>query len=289
MNMLPGEQFGKKWKKWKKSIRRITRDLGQARDKDVEILFLQDMLKQTSDACFRKAVARMLLRSRQERKTLQSYVTKVIRVLKKHNIWEPLQERLKAVSSEWDKQPQDGLEMELHSMALNPISSRKTELLQFESCLEDPGDIRQHHQMRIAAKRLRYTMEICARLYGPRWKIKLNRMESLQTCLGEIRDCDVRLEKLDQFQREERRRTIEYFGDAKPFGELLPGMNYLREQLVMLRQSRFSSLVRMWNRLREQRFWEELISLDESSNSANFSVDPSQRLISSGSDKRNTG
>ncbi len=264
LSMLPAVPSGKKGKKLKKTIRRITRELGQARDKDVEIVFLQEFLKKTREGRYRPAISRMLLRARQERKSLQPQVDRVIRDFRQKATLHPLQEHLKSVASVPEKAFLLNSGTQTPLTASNPVLTELEAFLSLAPCLGDPLDTQRHHLMRIAAKRLRYTMEICAPLYDRTWTSKLNQMKALQTALGEIRDCDVRLEKLDAFLREEKRRTREYFGYAKSLAELQPGMDYLRERLQTLRRNRFASLVRLWQRLRRQRFWESLIPTSNS-------------------------
>ncbi len=61
-----------------------------------------------------------------------------------------------------------------------------------ESAL-DPSAAEAQHGMRIAAKRLRYVLEIVSPCFGPEVKAARRAARELQGVLGEIHDCDVLL------------------------------------------------------------------------------------------------
>ena len=69
---------GKTVRRWRKQIRRITRELGDARDKDVQIDFLCGTLAADTDKrCF-PGIARLLAKLEQEREAVQPKVNKAV-------------------------------------------------------------------------------------------------------------------------------------------------------------------------------------------------------------------
>lgn len=62
-----------------------------------------------------------------------------------------------------------------------------------EEALDDPGAASAQHDMRIAAKRLRYVLEIVADCFGPEAVQARDAAKALQGVLGEIHDCDTML------------------------------------------------------------------------------------------------
>jgi CHAD domain-containing protein len=52
------------------------------------------------------------------------------------------------------------------------------------------------HRFRLATKRLRYTLEMFAELYGPGIETKLKQVRRVQQVLGEVQDCEM-LRSLD--------------------------------------------------------------------------------------------
>jgi hypothetical protein len=76
------------------------------------------------------------------------------------------------------------------------IESRIEELREFSNSLHHPFDVEPLHEMRIAAKRLRYALEMFAQCWGGRLSTCSREVAELQTSLGELRDCDIWLEDL---------------------------------------------------------------------------------------------
>lgn len=77
------------------------------------------------------------------------------------------------------------------------IGTRLEELLEYEAILPDPNEVYELHQMRIAAKRLRYTLEIFQPAYNDYSRLGKDfaaigtEIKKLQEHLGEIHDADV--------------------------------------------------------------------------------------------------
>jgi CHAD domain-containing protein len=81
----------------------------------------------------------------------------------------------------------------------------------------DPAKVRELHDMRIAAKRLRYVLEVTEHLFGPYTTPALRRTKELQALLGEIHDCDEMLPRVRKLiAREQRAETEALRGRARP-------------------------------------------------------------------------
>ena len=74
------------------------------------------------------------------------------------------------------------------------IRVRLDEVYGFADAARDPANVEELHDMRIAAKRLRYLLELSGPLFGPEAKRAAKVAKSLQDVLGEIHDCDELLE-----------------------------------------------------------------------------------------------
>ena len=73
------------------------------------------------------------------------------------------------------------------------VEVRLDELCAFMPAAGDPAEVEHLHDMRIAAKRLRYILEISGELFGPYAAEATRRTKDLQDLVGEIHDCDVTL------------------------------------------------------------------------------------------------
>ena len=71
------------------------------------------------------------------------------------------------------------------------VMERLEDLLAMEPCVDQPAAVAEHHTMRIAAKRLRYALEVFRPLYGASAVRFVAAARQAQRRLGEIHDCDV--------------------------------------------------------------------------------------------------
>jgi CHAD domain-containing protein len=71
--------------------------------------------------------------------------------------------------------------------------TRLAEVHSFEHAVRDPDSAEELHDMRIAAKRLRYVLEMSEPVLGPAAATGAKRAKKLQDLLGEIHDCDEHL------------------------------------------------------------------------------------------------
>ena len=86
---------------------------------------------------------------------------------------------------------------------------RLDELRSFAPDALEPDALRDQHDMRIAAKRLRYVLEATGFCFGRPAETARRRARDLQDLLGEIHDCDVMLPRA-------RTRTVESFASRTP-------------------------------------------------------------------------
>jgi CHAD domain-containing protein len=84
----------------------------------------------------------------------------------------------------------------LRPNAARIVRTRLDELRSFAPSALEPSAATAQHDMRIAAKRLRYVLEIVAPCFGPEAKAARDAAKRLQGVLGEIHDCDEMLPRV---------------------------------------------------------------------------------------------
>ncbi len=252
----------KKVKKWRKEIKRLTKSLGPARDADVQIEFLNKVISELDEkeTKLHPGIERLLLRIIQNRQTFQNKVIKTIDRLESRAIIADIHSAIEKIMFYLRNENPDVKSKDTFQTTSQHISSKLQELLSHQECLKDHLDKQGHHQLRIAAKRLRYTMEICREPYNGRLNNVIKVAQKLQTLLGDIHDCDVWCNHIDKFLEEELQRTEEYFGYDKPYYLLLPGLEYLQQKLRQKRQQFFEELLVYWKKLCDEKTWDKLIS-----------------------------
>ncbi len=80
------------------------------------------------------------------------------------------------------------------------VAVRVEELRSFSPAVLDPEEVRALHDMRIAAKRLRYVLELTRPALGERAAKGARTAKKLQDVLGEIHDCDVMLPRVREHE-----------------------------------------------------------------------------------------
>lgn len=266
----------KRLKNWNKQMRQITKALGAARDTDVQINFLQEFLNGLTEQRYRVGIQRLLLRSQQKRGGLQKRVIKAMDRLEVSGTLEEMGSVLRQICAQarmqhtvelWESSTKfaqaftklDEYTPYVYQQAYLAISLRLEEMLIYEPYVNQPERIEEHHAMRIADKRLRYTMEVFEPLYHGDLEQPLKMAREIQKMLGEIHDCDVWVQYLPQFLDEERMRTLEYYGHTRTLNRLKSGILYLQQERQQHRIERYQEFVVFWQQLRDQNFWDNLL------------------------------
>jgi len=94
----------------------------------------------------------------------------------------------------------DGLDPQgpLRANAFRIVRTRLDELRGFAVEALAPDAAASQHNMRIAAKRLRYVLEIVGPCIGEEAKVARDATKQLQSVLGDLHDCDLMLPKIEQ-------------------------------------------------------------------------------------------
>ncbi len=254
-------------KKWGKRIKKLTRGLGVARDTDVQIEYVEKTMAGLGkhNRKHEPGLKRLTLRLRQRREALQPKVVKAVRQLESGQMLSEMHGELAKTLFELKRRKVPARSPYLFERTRRHIADRIQDMFFYKKSLEDPQDVSGHHLLRIAAKKLRYTMEICNGLYSKKLSQGVNAIRKVQSSLGEIHDCDVWEQLLDRFLVEERQRMLDYYGHDRPLSFLKPGLEFLREQRKASRDRIFVELVERWTEMETSGFWDEIAAILESS------------------------
>ena len=86
----------------------------------------------------------------------------------------------------------------LRPNAVRIVRTRLDEMRGFAGEALAPGAVTAQHDLRIAAKRLRYVLELVGPCIGEEAKVVRGAVKDLQTVLGDLHDCDLMLGKVEQ-------------------------------------------------------------------------------------------
>jgi CHAD domain-containing protein len=151
--------------------------------------------------------------------------------------------------------------------------TRLAELHSFAGAVHDPGAVEELHDMRIAAKRLRYVLEMSEPMLGDAARAGAKRARKLQDLLGEIHDCDEHLPlvmaHVERLREEDaaavRAAARSNASDLEPAAareapnrRRYAGLEALAAYLRARREVLYASFVREWARLERAGFRESL-------------------------------
>ena len=198
----------------------------------------------------RGGVALLLERLEQERAECQADVFRAVDRFDEDGVSEKIRTAARKIMVEAGQTPLQSVFV--FRRAQQAIAARLVELRQYEDSLDDPKDQLRHHAMRIAAKRLRYTMELVGPAYEGRLDESVEAARNLQVMLGAIHDCDVWTEQLSDFKKVQRKRIHKAYGNNGPFAPLKIGIEHLQRECRRQRKRVFGELGAYWGQLRER-------------------------------------
>ncbi|MDD5369652.1 MAG: CHAD domain-containing protein [Anaerolineaceae bacterium] len=246
----------KKYPTWEKSIREITKALGAARDLDVQLDVLQDFSAQAQDPHWRPGLYRLMLRLRQQRVKKQVKVDRALNDMLASGTISNLGQRL---SHYEERQNQTYLYTPaLYRLGYDAITRHLEDFLGYDEIVEKPEEVEQLHAMRIAAKRLRYTLEIFAPLYPGELKDPIQAGRKAQDLLGEIHDCDVWTGFLPLFLERERRRILDFYGSMRGYSRITPGIQAFLADRQGQREQKYLDFVHFWSQHKTKNTWGDI-------------------------------
>lgn len=153
------------------------------------------------------------------------------------------------------------------------VEVRLRELRSFADDARDPAEAHAQHDMRIAAKRLRYVLELMEPCFGDAAREAAKEARRLQDLIGDIHDCDEMLPRAHaHLERLRERDAAAVVASAGPVKDLPPraigvapnraryqGVESLIVYLTARRQTLHARLVRELDRLHEDRMAERLL------------------------------
>ena len=264
----------KEYRLWLREIKKITRALGAARDTDVQIAFLKKYLKSqagpipreapvktgesTSHSRDRNPLGALLARLQKQRGIFQKQVIAVLDELEHSQVLLSLRAACATPPPEPGKRRKRERYAGILPVAAGRIGRRLQAVHRYEPFVHNPDAVFEHHALRIAAKKLRYTLEAYAPLYRRNLARPIARIKRLQDLLGEIHDCDVWIEQMSLAIVRQRGRRHPDMGESgasvsavAPFRRLLA--NREKRRAFLYRQ-----FVRYWDALVRNGFWEDL-------------------------------
>ncbi len=232
-----------------KGIKALADCLGEVRDDDVAIIALEKLVAKAPHELsegLHQLIATMKSRRKEEQRELVSCLTLSTLSELQTGFTEALTASVSARSGK------SGLSFK--KFAVQTIRGRIRELQKLSTSLHRPHTIKPLHKMRIAAKRLRYAVE----LFAPCWSDSLNayaqQVAKLQASLGELHDCDLWIDYCgDRLSKLARKKAPEA-------GQLLElnAVVWLLGHFTRLRAKHFRAALECWHEWEKKNLLREL-------------------------------
>jgi len=249
------DYLGKKTaKKWFVALKNLTKSLTKIRDIDVQILFLENELVKIVNQNQIQGVNRILLRKKQKKSSFDQKVLKNIEIFNKTGTMAEIRGFI--------EKNQFQAEVFLPTSNLSKIAIETIEVhlkncFSFVPYITNPNNVKELHNLRIAFKNLRYSVELFYDLY-PSLKEYLIVLKLIQDELGKIHDCDIWLVDLEIFQAKELDRINKFYGQSGPYNFIKPGIDFLEEEITNTRKSTYELFLTHWNEYFQDQFWSRL-------------------------------
>jgi len=198
----------KRRRRWQRQLRRLGRKLGQARDKDVQLVFLSDQWRQAPSVQVQVGLAGLILAHQAQREEAYRKADKAADRFRNTGVLQEIWDQSRRTLRRMQVSQQELLLLPLWKDAAEKIQKYIDKLIAYAPSLQQSEDHASHHAMRIAAKKLRYSLEMLRPLLGSPVQPALQTLEEFQTLMGQLHDCQVWLMELEGFQDRKQLRQI---------------------------------------------------------------------------------
>ena len=261
----------KKFRQWTGEIRRVTRALGMARDLDVQIAFLRKYRKKiVAGTLAIKGAAPddipLLLAGidylaqdlTKQRKKIQEDVIRLMDNLEQKNILAGMQSHLGELTGRAGQGRYHPRMFSVPVVAAENISKRLDRMLAFSPWVLHRDAVAEHHAMRIAAKKLRYTMEVYSGVYRRGLGKYTRTVAGFQEVLGNLHDADVWIDMTTRIILRERVRLRSRTSSGRPTTTQISGLRIFLRDREVEREKQYRKFVRYWRSEERKGTWEDL-------------------------------
>ena len=220
-----------------KSLRDIADALGEVRDQDVAVMALEKLQTHTPDevspALKQFIEARTKIRDQAREELVTMLAEDQLKQLEL-SFTEAVDE-----ATIGGTRTQSPLPISFGKMSRAIILDRLKELEKLSNGLFRPFEVETLHEMRIAAKRLRYAIELFQQCWGRSIATYAKRAAQMQTALGDVHDCDVWIESFGNESNKARKQKQ---------NENLQAFVWLLSHFIKLRTKHLRKALNLWRK-----------------------------------------
>jgi CHAD domain-containing protein len=241
-----------------RQLKEIAGKLGEVRDHDVAIIALEKLQKKVGGEVS-SGLQRIIGAHKAEREIARTELTSTMNSSAISELEPAFLEAIGASVTPATEQPtktrttrKSGSGYKVFARAT--LLSRLKELERLSTSLYEPHEVKPLHEMRMAAKRLRYAQDLFGHCWGESLKVFSRQVAKLQTSLGELHDCDVWIEHFGKRLHGVKRKPGEH---ATPQDER-DAMIWLLSHFTRLRTKHFRAALARWHEWESKDFCNRL-------------------------------
>ena len=140
------------------------------------------------------------------------------------------------------------------SLGSEIMNARLRDFVAASPCLYMPYEIKKLHELRILAKRLRYSMELFALCFGKEMESMAKEVAEMQTSLGELHDCDVWIKDLGARLKRTARKTLNEPAEVN----MRAGATWLLQHFAAARAEHYRDAISRWEQWQAEGFLEQI-------------------------------
>lgn len=231
--------------------------LGAVRDEDVALMALQELKSEAKGVAaegIKLLIAERQDHRKQSRAALKAAIQdSAIDDLRRHFLAK-LQTITIAIPTKSGGPETTECSICFRELGVLVIKERVMEFIDGSPCLFHPYKIKRLHELRILAKRLRYSMELFARCGDKELEEMAKAVAQMQTALGELHDCDVWIRDLGARLKRLSRKDAAEPNDEK----LRAGATWLLEHFATERMQHYRDALVLWDKWQAEKFTEKI-------------------------------
>jgi CHAD domain-containing protein len=233
-------------KKLRKELKQLADALGAVRDEDVAIVALEALQLEADKIEPIKAGIGKLLKERNDvRDAARTNLTESLAA--RH--LDDLRVRFSAAIDKMATRKKSKRAVSFNEAGREVVADGLQDLLDLGASLYEPFKTEELHEMRIAAKRLRYAIELFVACWGTQIAPFAAEIADMQSFLGEVHDSDIWIESLGKRLRRAQQ-------DAS--GNDYQTAAWLLSEFVKKRTKEYRSALKLWSEWETNRFAERM-------------------------------
>ncbi len=225
-----------------KQTKNIAAALGEVRDQDVAIAALEKLEKGSAPEA--AAALKQLIETRKlVRDDAREQLKEILVTNNTKEFATQFSEGLDTATALPKNAAKAQKQLTFLKMSATVIGERLQELEQLSDSLYKPFEVETIHEMRIAAKRLRYALELFQQCWGRPLAGYAKKVAGMQQALGDLHDCDVWIDNLgDRINKARKQKDAE----ASQADAALAGLISLLSHFVKLRTKHLRQAYDLW-------------------------------------------